>query len=157
LTLINPHQPAPDFAISDQNGNIRSLSEFSGKWLALYFYPRDLTATCTVQACNLRDNFDLLTQNNVAILGVSNDDAAKHLRFMARNTLPFDLLCDTDHSLSLAYGVWGEKKFMGKTFDGLHRTTFIIDPQGIVQHIIRKPKSKIHAAEILDAIFSYIS
>jgi peroxiredoxin Q/BCP len=141
---------APDFAVSDQNGRLRTLAEFGGQWLALYFYPRDLTATCTIQACNLRENFDLLTKNNIAILGVSNDDEKLHQRFIARNALPFDLLCDITHEISELYGVWGEKKFMGKTFDGLHRTTFLIDAQGILQHIITKPKSKIHAEEIVE-------
>lgn len=142
-------QKAPAFIGKDQNGNKVSLSQFKGKKLAIYFYPQDLTPTCTVQACNLRDNFSALQKYDIEILGISPDDIAKHKRFEERNALPFTLIADTDHKILEKYGVWGEKQMFGNKYMGVHRTTFLIDEKGIIKKIIVKPKSKHHAEEIL--------
>ena len=141
---------APDFSGLDQNGNSITLSDFSGKTLVLYFYPKDNTPGCTVQACNLRDNFSELTKQNVSVLGVSADSMQKHQKFIDKYSLPFPLIADENHELLKNYGVWGLKKFMGREYDGIHRTTFIINEEGIIAEIIKKPKTKFHAQEILE-------
>jgi len=141
---------APDFSGLDQNGNSITLSDFSGKTLVLYFYPKDNTPGCTVQACNLRDNFSELTKQNISVLGVSADSMQKHQKFIDKYSLPFPLIADENHELLKSYGVWGLKKFMGKEYDGIHRTTFIINEEGIIAEIIKKPKTKFHAQEILE-------
>ena len=141
---------APDFSGSDQNGNTVSLSDFSGKTLVLYFYPKDNTPGCTVQACNLRDNFSELVKQNISVLGVSADSMQKHQKFIDKYSLPFPLIADENHELLNKYGVWGLKKFMGKEYDGIHRTTFVINEEGIIAEIIKKPKTKFHAQEILE-------
>ncbi len=140
---------APDFSSLDQSGVSRSLSDYSGSKLALYFYPRDNTPGCTSQACNLTENFSDLTDHGIKILGVSPDSEAKHLKFIAKFDIAFNLLADEDKSVHRAFGVWGEKKFMGKVFDGTHRTTFLIDENGKIVDIISKPNCKDHAAEVL--------
>ena len=141
---------APDFSGLDQNGNSITLSDFSGKTLVLYFYPKDNTPGCTVQACNLRDNFSELTKQNISVLGVSADSMQKHQKFIDKYSLPFPLIADENHELLKNYGVWGLKKFMGREYDGIHRTTFIINEEGIIAEIIKKPKTKFHAQEILE-------
>ncbi len=143
---------APAFSGKDQNGLTHALKDYKGKTLALYFYPRDSTPTCTEQACNLRDNYEMLMQQGIAVIGVSTDDAASHQKFAAKNALPFPLIIDSDHAIADAYGVWGEKKFMGRTFEGIHRTTFIINGKGKIEAIIAKPKAKVHASEITAAV-----
>jgi len=152
MTTLEEGMKAPAFKGKDQNGNTLSLKDFAGKKLVLYFYPQDLTATCTVQACNLRDNFSVLREQGFEIVGVSPDDEAKHRKFSTRNQLPFPLIADTDHQLIDKYGVWGEKQLYGRKYMGLHRTTFVIDEKGIIRKIFRKPKSKQHAEEILAAM-----
>jgi peroxiredoxin Q/BCP len=117
----------------------------------LYFYPQDNTPTCTTQACNIRDNFALLQQKGINIIGVSPDEVGKHKKFEEKFNLPFPLIADTDHKLIESYGVWGEKQLYGKKYMGLLRTTFLIDEKGIIQKIIHKPKSKQHAEEIIEA------
>ena len=140
---------APDFKTEDQNGNPMNLSDFSGSKVILYFYPKDSTPGCTAQACNLRDNYDLLLQKGYKVLGVSADSAKKHQNFITKNELPFPLLMDEDKTIIQDYGVWGEKKFMGKIYDGIHRTTFIIDENGMIEDIIEKVKTKDHTAQIM--------
>ncbi len=144
-------QKAPAFKGTDQNGKTISLKDFAGKKLVVYFYPKDLTPTCTVQACNLRDNFSALTKKGIYIVGINADDMAMHLKFAGKHELPFPLIADTSHAIIEKFGVWGEKMLYGKKYMGLFRTTFLIDEKGIIQKIITKPKSKDHATEILSA------
>jgi len=148
---LKPGSKAPSFSGHDQNGKIISLKDFSGKKLIIYFYPKDDTPTCTVQACNLRDNYGTLQQQGFTVIGISPDAVKKHKKFEAKFDLPFTLIADEVHTIAEAYGVWGEKKFMGRTYDGIHRTTFLIDEKGKIKKIITKPISKNHTAEILTA------
>lgn len=140
---------APAFKGVDQNGNTVSLAQFKGKKIALYFYPQDMTPTCTVQACNLRNNYAVLEEKGISIVGVSPDDAERHRKFEAKHQLPFPLLADTTHVIINRYHVWGQKQLYGRKYMGLYRTTFLINEKGIIVKIIRRPKSKQHAAEIL--------
>lgn len=149
VTELKAGQKAPDFKGKDQDGNVVSLKDFKGKKLVLYFYPHDDTPTCTNEACNLRDNYALLKKEGYAVLGVSEDNEKKHTKFIQKYNLPFPLLADVDHKIIKAYDVWGEKKFMGKIFDGLVRTTFLIDEKGEIERVITDVKSKEHAAQIL--------
>lgn len=142
---------APAFSGPDQNGKTISLKDFTGKKLILYFYPKDDTPTCTVQTCNLRDNYATLLQKGFTVIGISPDPVKKHKNFEGKFELPFTLIADVDHSIAEKYGVWGEKKFMGRTYDGIHRTTFLIDEKGKIKKIIAKPVSKNHTDEILTA------
>ena len=146
------NQKAPAFTGIDQNGNKISLKDFKGKKLILYFYPQDMTPTCTVQACNLRDNIALLKKNGFEVVGVSPDDQEKHKKFEAAHQLPFPLIADTGHKIIGKYDVWGEKQLYGRKYMGLHRTTFVINEKGVIEKIFRKPKSKQHAEEILAAM-----
>lgn len=141
----------PDLLGNDQNGNPVRLSDYPGKTIALYFYPKDSTSGCTAQACNLRDNYADLLANDYQVIGVSVDSAASHQKFIAKNELPFPLVADTDHRLVEAFGVWGEKSMYGRKYMGTMRTTFIIGPDGIVKRIItpKEVKTKDHAAQIL--------
>ena len=148
---LKPGSKAPAFYGIDQNGNTVLLKDFIGKKIILYFYPKDDTPTCTTQACNLRDNHTALIKQGFTIIGISPDPAKKHKKFESKYTLPFILIADEDHSIAEKYGVWGEKKFMGRTYDGIHRTTFLIDEKGSIKNIILKPESKHHADEILKA------
>ena len=140
---------APAFEAKDQNGNLVKLSDFVGKKVVLYFYPKDDTPGCTAQACNLRDNYDILLSKGFAVLGVSVDDEKSHQKFIKKFNLPFPLLADTEHLMVEAYGVWGEKSLYGKTFMGIIRTTFIIDEKGIIAEIITKIDTKEHTAQII--------
>lgn len=142
-------QLAPDFTSKDQNGNSISLSQFKGQKVALYFYPKDLTSTCTVQACNLRDNLPTINQAGYTLLGVSTDDEKSHQKFIAKHELNFTLVADTDHSIVNAYGVWVEKSMYGNKYMGIARTTFLIDENGVITAIIDKVKAKEHASQIL--------
>ncbi len=142
---------APAFKGKDQNGKAVSLADFKGKKLVLYFYPQDDTPTCTVQACNLRDNFGLLRNKGFVVLGVSPDSIEKHKKFENKHELPFTLIADPEHSIIDKYGVWGEKQLYGKKYMGLHRTTFLIDEKGLIRKVFLKPKSKQHAEEIIQA------
>ena len=139
---------APPFTAVDQNGQKIKLSDFKGKKLALYFYPKDSTSTCTVQACNLRDGFKALAKKGITVIGVSPDDEKSHQKFIANNKLPFQLIADTDKSIVEKYGVWGEKSLYGNKYMGVFRKTFLIDEKGIVIKVIAKPKVKVHADEI---------
>ncbi|MFQ3185216.1 thioredoxin-dependent thiol peroxidase [Marinomonas primoryensis] len=142
-------QIAPDFSAKDQNGEIITLSQFKGKKVALYFYPRDSTPGCTAQACDLRDNYQTLLEQDFVILGVSTDTEKKHQNFIAKYNLPFPLIADTEKDVHELYGTWQLKKFMGRESMGTVRTTFIIDENGLVSDIISKVKTKEHAAQIL--------
>jgi peroxiredoxin Q/BCP len=150
-THLTEGKKAPSFKGKDQNGNPVSLADYKGKKIVLYFYPEDDTPTCTVQACNLRDNFGLLKKQGIIVLGVSPDEEKKHKKFEAKYDLPFTLIADADHTIIDKYGVWGEKQLYGRTYMGLHRTTFLIDEKGIIRKIFLKPKSKQHTEEILKA------
>ncbi|NRA12098.1 MAG: thioredoxin-dependent thiol peroxidase [Crocinitomicaceae bacterium] len=141
---------APEFISKDQNGNEVKLSDFKGQRFVLYFYPKDNTPGCTTQACNIRDNYSSIKDNGINIFGVSADTEKKHVKFIEKFDLPFPLLADVDHELLNLYGVWGEKKFMGRTFDGIHRTTFVMDESHKIVGIIDKPKNKNHTDEILE-------
>jgi len=151
MTPIKEGQKAPAFKSKDQDGNPVSLSDHLGKKVVLYFYPEDDTPTCTVQACNLRDNYALLKKNGFVVLGVSPDEERKHKKFEAKYNLPFTLVADPEHRIIDKYGVWGEKQLYGRNYMGLHRTTFLIDEKGIVKKIFLKPKNKQHAEEIIMA------
>ena len=141
---------APEFKVKNQSDRMVELNQFKGKKLVIYFYPKDNTPGCTSQACSLRDNYTEFTYKGYEILGVSADSVAKHEKFIAKQNLPFDLLADEDKTMLNAYGVWGLKKFMGKEYDGIHRTTFVIDENQIITNIIEKVKTKEHAKQILD-------
>lgn len=142
---------APVFKGVDQDGRKLSLTDFKGQKVVLYFYPHDNTPTCTVQACNLRDNYALLKKKGFQVIGVSSDDVKSHKKFETKHQLPFPLLADEDLKIHEQYGVWQLKKFMGKEFMGTIRTTFLIDENGKIKNIIQKPMSKKHAEEVLAA------
>lgn len=147
---LNTGDSAPEFTSKDQNGNEVNLSDYKGKKVVIYFYPKDNTPGCTAQACNIRDNYEEIQKEGIVILGVSADDEIKHQKFITKFDLPFPLLADTEKQLLELYGVWGEKKFMGKVYDGIHRTTFILDSKHTIIGIIEKPKTKDHTREILE-------
>jgi peroxiredoxin Q/BCP len=151
MTHLHEGDKAPAFTAKDQNGERHALADFKGRRLVLYFYPEDDTPTCTVEACNLRDNFALLKKEGFTIVGVSPDDEKKHKKFGTKYDLPFPLLADPDHRIIDKYGVWGEKQLYGRKYMGLHRTTFLIDEKGIIRKIFLKPRSKQHAEEIVAA------
>lgn len=143
---------APEILGVNQDGKEIKLSDFSGKKLVLYFYPKDNTPGCTAQACSLRDDYDNLLKKGYAVLGVSADSEASHLKFIAKHSLPFDLIADTEKTLSEQFGTWGEKKNFGRTYMGMFRTTFIIDENGVIEEVIkpRQIKTKEHAFQILN-------
>lgn len=147
--MIEKGMKAPDFSGTDQNGKTISLGDFAGKKLVLYFYPKDNTPGCTAEACDLRDNYERMLASGYSVVGVSKDSQASHLKFIEKHSLPFPLIADTDCRIQQDYGVWGEKKFMGKTHMGTIRTTFIIDENGIVADVIRKVDTKNHSRQIL--------
>lgn len=149
MVTLTAGMKAPAFKGRDQNGKIISLADYKGKKLVLYFYPEDDTPTCTVEACNLRDNYSLLKKEGFEIVGVSPDDAASHKKFEAKFDLPFTLIADAQHKIINAYGVWGEKQLYGRKYMGLYRTTFLIDEKGIIQKVFLKPRSKQHAEDIV--------
>ena len=150
MTTLKIGDKAPNFSALDQNGKQHSLSDYKGKKLVVFFYPKASTPGCTAEACDLRDNFERFKANNYELLGVSADSAKRQANFIEKNNLPFALLADEDKSVIEAFGVWGPKKFMGKEYDGIHRTTFVIDENGVIEDIISKVKTKAHAAQILD-------
>jgi peroxiredoxin Q/BCP len=142
---------APAFKGQDQDGKTISLADYKGKKVVLYFYPADMTPTCTVQACNLRDNFSLLKKNKIEVIGVSPDEIKKHKKFEEKFDLPFTLIADPEHKIIDNYDVWGPKKLYGKDYMGLRRTTFLINEKGIIKKIFLKPQSKQHSEEIMEA------
>lgn len=152
MTTLNEGEKAPDFTTKDQNGNAVSLKDFRGKKVVLYFYPQDDTPTCTIEACNLRDNYSELQKAGLVVLGVSPDDKNKHKIFQEKYNLPFTLLEDPEKKIINKYSVWGEKNLYGRKYMGLFRTTFLIDENGKILKVFRKPKSKIHSEEILKGL-----
>ncbi len=149
--MLNKGDDAPDFTAQDTNGKTVKLADLRGSRVCLYFYPKDDTPGCTKEACSLRDSFAEFEKQNIRIFGVSPDDAKSHQTFTAKFNLPFPLLADTDHSVSEAYGVYGEKSMYGKTYMGVLRTTFLIDEAGKIVKIFRKVKVEEHADEVLEA------
>ncbi|MBX2924942.1 MAG: thioredoxin-dependent thiol peroxidase [Chitinophagaceae bacterium] len=139
------------FSGLDQDGKKVALSDYKGQKVVLYFYPEDDTPTCTVQACNLRDNFALLKKNGFAVIGISPDEVKKHKKFETKYQLPFTLIADPDHTIIDKYGVWGEKQLYGRKYMGLHRTTFVLDEKGVIRKIFLRPRNKQHAEEIVKA------
>jgi peroxiredoxin Q/BCP len=150
MTTLKVNDKAPNFVGLDQQGKTIQTADFAGKKYAVYFYPKDNTPGCTVQACNLRDNYDALSTAGISIIGVSMDTEVSHLKFISKFELPFPLIADTDKKVIETFQVWGPKKFMGKDYDGIHRTTFVMDENNVIQGIISKPKTKEHASEILE-------
>lgn len=142
---------APDFSVKNQSGDDVKLSDFRGKRVVLYFYPKDDTPGCTKEACSLRDNFAEFEKNGIEILGVSTDSEKSHQKFISKYELPFTLLADVDHKVAELYESYGEKKFMGRTFDGVFRKTFLIDENGVIKKIFEKVKVDEHADEVLKA------
>lgn len=144
------NKPAPIFELSDQDGKVHKLSDYLGKRVVLYFYPKDDTPGCTAEACSFRDNYSVFKQNGIEILGVSADSEKSHAKFQEKYELPFTLLSDPEHTVSEAYGVWGLKKFLGREYYGINRTTFLIDEAGNLVKIYEKVKPTEHAQEIMD-------
>ncbi len=149
MTSLKVGDIAPAIQANDQHGNSVSLNDYKGKKVILYFYPKDDTPGCTAEACNLRDNYDSLLSQGFDVIGVSPDDGKKHLKFIEKYNLPFRLIADTDKKVAEAYGVWGLKKFMGKEYMGVNRTTFVIEADGTLGKVIDKVDTKNHASQIL--------
>lgn len=148
-TSLQEGQAAPAFTGLDQDGNKISLRDLKGRKLVLFFYPEDDTPTCTIQACNLRDNYALLKKAGFTVIGISPDSIESHQRFREKFNLPFTLIADPKHKIIEQYGVWGEKNLYGRKYMGLHRTTFVIDEQGKIRKIFLRPRNKAHAEEII--------
>jgi peroxiredoxin Q/BCP len=149
MTTLKTGDKAPQFSGLDQNGTSHTLADYKGKKLVVFFYPKASTPGCTAEACDLRDNFERFKANNYELLGVSADSAKAQAKFIEKYELPFPLLADEDKSVIQAFGVWGPKKFMGKEYDGIQRTTYLIDENGIIEEVISDVKTKAHAAQIL--------
>jgi thioredoxin-dependent peroxiredoxin len=149
--MLKEGTTAPAFKTTDQNGESVSLKDLRGRKVVLYFYPKDDTPGCTKEACSFRDAYSKFKKKDITVLGVSPDKETAHKKFVTKYQLPFTLLADTDHSIAEAYGVWGEKKFMGRTYLGVHRTTFLIDEKGKIRKIFEKVKPEDHASEVLEA------
>ena len=147
--LLEPGTLAPDFTAADQHGNSLTLSSLRGHKVALYFYPKDDTPGCTAQACNLRDNEAQLAAQGIKVVGMSTDTMASHAKFAQKYDLAFPLVADPDKAIVQAYGVWQEKKNYGKTYWGTVRTTFLLDEQGVITRVIKRPDTKEHAAQLL--------
>ena len=150
MTHLKKGDVAPQINSINQNGEKVSLDTLKGKKVILYFYPKDMTPGCTVQSCNLRDNYNLLIESGYIVLGCSADSPARHLKFIDKYDLPFDLISDEEKEVLNDYGVWGLKKFMGKEYHGINRTTFVIDEDGIIDDVITKVKTKNHTQQIVD-------
>jgi thioredoxin-dependent peroxiredoxin len=149
--MLNEGDIAPDFAVADQDGNEVKLSDYKGKRVVLYFYPKDDTPGCTKEACSFRDANDVYAEKGIKVFGVSLDSEKSHQKFISKYNLPFTLLADTNKEVSMAYGVYGEKKNYGKTYFGINRTTFLIDENGKIAKIFKKVNTEIHADEVLKA------
>ena len=152
MVTLKEGEKAPAFTARNQDGAMISLAGYKGKKLVLYFYSEAGSPTCTIESCNLRDNYSLLKKNGFEVLGVSPDNEKVQKRFELKYKLPFPLIADTDHKVTSAYGVWDMKKLFGREYMGILRTTFIIDEQGIIRKIFHKPKNKAHAEEIIAAM-----
>ena len=150
MTSLKEGDKAPNFSVLNQDDKLLTLDTYKGKKLILYFYPKDSTPGCTAESCNLRDNYSELLDLGYDVLGVSADNSTSHKKFIVKNELPFHLLSDTEKEVIKAYDVWGPKKFMGKEYDGIHRTTFVIDEKGVIERIFTKVNTKEHTAQILE-------
>ena len=151
MTSLNVGDKAPDFVALNESGLSTSLSQFLGKKVVLYFYPKDMTPGCTAESCNLGENYTLLQEKGFIVLGVSPDSSKSHQKFIDKYNLPFSLIADEDKAVIKAFGVWGPKKFMGKEYDGVHRTTFVIDEVGVIEKVFSKVKTKDHTNQILES------
>ncbi|EZH75922.1 thiol peroxidase [Aquimarina atlantica] len=149
MTTLKAGDKAPNFSALDQDGNTVTLADYQGKKLVVFFYPKASTPGCTAEACNLRDHYQTFLAQGYEIIGVSADSAKRQQNFKNKYELPYPLLADEDKAVIEAFGVWGPKKFMGREYDGIHRTTFVIDEKGIISEVIAKVKTKDHAAQIL--------
>jgi len=152
MTTLKKGDKAPDFTVNDQDGNPLSLSDFKGKKVILFFYPKDDTPTCTEESCNLRDNYALLKKEGFVVLGISPDNEKKHRKFIEKFTLPYPLLADTEKTVNNLYGTWGEKMLYGRKYMGTLRTTFVIDEKGKILAVIDKVDAKDHAGQILETL-----
>jgi len=150
--ILKEKTKAPDFSLVDEKGNTVSLADFKGKPVVLYFYPKDDTPGCTTEACSFRDDYSQYKEAGAVILGVSPDSEKSHAKFASKHQLPFTLLVDEDHRICEAYGVWGRKKFMGREYDGVFRTTFLIDKTGNIAKVFEGVKPAVHSAEVLQAL-----
>lgn len=153
--MLTEGELAPDFVLDSQRGRKVRLSEFLGKPVVLYFYPRDDTSGCTTEACSFRDQFPAFEEIDACVFGLSPDDVASHGRFAEKFSLPFELLADVDHSVASAYGAWGEKSMYGRTFEGILRSTFVVGPDGRIAKVFAKVKPQNHAAEVLEALVRF--
>ncbi len=147
--MLTPHTPAPDFSLTDQNGVIHSLRDYRGKWVLMYFYPKDDTPGCTKQACAIRDSWAEFEKINCVVLGISTDGEKSHKKFEEKYALPFSLLADIEKKVVQAYGVWSPKKFMGREFLGTQRSSFLINPDGVIVKVYEKVKPELHAENVL--------
>jgi len=151
MNTLKPGNKVPNFTVNDQDGNAISASDYKGKKWVVFFYPKASTPGCTAEACNLTDNYKALQDAGYEILGVSADSEKRQRNFRDKYSFPFPLLADTEKEVIEAFGVWGHKKFMGREYDGIHRKTFIINEEGVVERVIDTVKTKDHAAQILEA------
>ena len=151
MTSLNVGDKAPNFVALDESSQSISLTDFLGRKVILYFYPKDMTPGCTAESCNLGENYSLLQEKGFIVLGVSPDSSKSHQKFIGKYNLPFSLIADEDKAVIKAFGVWGPKKFMGKEYEGVHRTTFIIDEDGIIEKVFTKVKTKDHTHQILQS------
>ena len=149
MTTLKAGDKAPDFTGTNQNGETVNLKDFKGKKVVLFFYPKASTPGCTAQACDLQNNLNRFVADNYQIIGVSADSQQRQLNFAVKNNIQYTLLADEDKTIIEAYGVWGAKKFMGREYDGIHRTTFLINEQGVIAEVISKVKTKVHTEQIL--------
>ena len=150
--MVEEGKPAPDFELTSDSGETVRLSDLKGRPVVVYFYPRDDTPGCTAQACGIRDNYDAFGEHGAVVLGISPDDESAHVKFKEKYGLPFTLLADPDHRVADEYGVWGERSMYGKTYMGIERSTFVIDPEGNVARIMRRVKPDTHAEQVLQAL-----
>jgi peroxiredoxin Q/BCP len=150
--VVTAGEPAPDFTLTSDAAEEVSLSDFRGKPVVLYFYPKDDTAGCTAQACGIRDAYEEFERAGAVVLGVSPDSVKRHVKFREKYDLPFTLLADPDHEVAERYGVWGEKRYMGRTYMGINRTTFLISRNGTVAKVLHKVKPDVHADDVLEAL-----
>lgn len=151
MTSLNVGDKAPNFVALDESSQSISLTDFLGKKVILYFYPKDMTPGCTAESCNLGENYSLLKEKGFIVLGVSPDSSKSHQKFIGKYNLPFSLIADEDKAVIKAFGVWGPKKFMGKEYEGVHRTTFVINEDGIIEKVFTKVKTKDHTHQILQS------
>jgi thioredoxin-dependent peroxiredoxin len=150
--MVEEGKPAPDFELKSDAGETVRLSDFKGQPVVVYFYPKDDTPGCTAQACGIRDNYEAFGERGAVVLGISPDDESSHVKFKRKYGLPFTLLADRDHEVAERYGVWRERRMYGKTYMGIERSTFVIDPDGNVAHVMRRVKPDTHVVQVLQAL-----